>query len=69
MPTNLSMEESKTGTYRYNSITKQIEKISDRIPILHPIADWKRQMNPSEEIRRANEVTGKRKLREIYSKL
>lgn len=59
---------SNTGTYRFNKETGQTEKVSDRIPVFKVIPDWARRMDPVGETRRANEATGDRKMREIYSK-
>jgi hypothetical protein len=59
---------SNTGSYRYDKTTGQVVKVSDRIPVLKYIAPWKREMNPTTEVARANDAAGDRKLREIYSK-
>ena len=60
--------ESNTGTYRYNKSTGKVEKVSDAIPSIKQVPDWARQMNPGNEISRANEATGDKKMKEIYSK-
>lgn len=44
--------ENKTGTYRYDHKTGQVVKVSDRIPVLNTVQDWKREMNPVDELRR-----------------
>lgn len=59
---------SATGTYRYNPETKQVEKVSDKIPSLKQAPAWAKNMDPVGEINRCNYNTGDRKLKEIYSK-
>lgn len=42
-----------TGSYRWDKKLGKVVKVSDRIPIIHKIADWKRSgMNSGDEIRR-----------------
>lgn len=59
---------SATGTYKFNKETKQVEKVSDSIPILKQVPSWARQMDAVGETNRCNANTSDRKLKEIYSK-
>lgn len=59
---------SATGTYRYNHETKQVEKVSDDIPVIKRVPSWARKMDPVGETLRCNSNTSDRKLKEIYSK-
>lgn len=42
---------SNTGTYKYIE-GQGVVKVSDRIPNLKPVADWKRRMDPMVEQQR-----------------
>jgi len=44
---------SKTGTYKVDKVTGEVVKVSDRVPVIKKIADWKRNMNAHDETRRA----------------
>lgn len=62
------METGSTGTYKYDYNLKKVVKVSDKVPSIKVIHDWMKQMNPEEEIRRANNAVNYKKLQEIYSK-
>lgn len=59
---------SATGTYRFNKETRQVEKVSDRIPAIKQVPSWASQMDPVGETNRCNANTPDSTLREIYSK-
>ena len=44
---------NNTGTYKF--IKGRVIKVSDRTPAIKKIQDWKKTMNPQEEMRRGYE--------------
>jgi len=65
----MSKFKTYSGTYIYDKKSGELIKISDRIPTLTKIPDWKRGMNPEEETKRSYEsLEAQGKLNDVNDK-
>ena len=60
---------SNSGRYKYDKISGKVVQVSDRVPSVCRVPDWKRNMNPEDEIRRGYEsIEAQGKLRAVDDK-